>query len=101
MPLLSRGSAFGGLVTLRQTFARWSHYAALEPALVPLRRIVGGLHFASIAAIGNCAAVVHLALGDLPPSPPGEQATACEDQAGNASTCDGAGNTWRRLDRET
>src|SRR5262249_51325327 len=28
----------------------------------------------------------------LPPSPPAEQATACQDQAGQASTRDGAGD---------
>src|SRR5262249_21919491 len=34
--------------------------------------------------------------GDLPPpSPPAEKATACEDQAGKASTSDGAGNSGR------
>src|SRR5262245_54546581 len=34
--------------------------------------------------------------GDLlPPSPPAEKATACQDQTGQASTCDGAGNTRR------
>src|SRR5262245_57043706 len=30
--------------------------------------------------------------GLLPPSPPAEKATACQDQAGKASTDDGAGN---------
>src|SRR5262249_48733626 len=33
----------------------------------------------------------------LPPSPPAEKATACEEQAGNASTDDGAGNSGSAL----
>jgi hypothetical protein len=32
-------------------------------------------------------------LGDLPPSPPAEKATARQDQAGQASTSDGSGDT--------
>jgi hypothetical protein len=32
------------------------------------------------------------------PSPPGEKATACQDQPGQASTGDGAGNCYRGID---
>jgi hypothetical protein len=31
----------------------------------------------------------------LPPSPPTEKATACEDQTGQSSTSDGTGNSGR------
>src|SRR5262249_19046160 len=47
--------------------------------------------FDRLASVLCCS---HLRSGDLlSPSPPAEKATACEDQAGKASTGDGAGDT--------
>src|ERR1700730_9123628 len=37
----------------------------------------------------------------LPPSPPTKQANSGQDQAGKASTCDGAGRGSRRRQRKT
>jgi hypothetical protein len=55
--------------------------------------------FKTLGDIGNrwppqttCANCAGRSGALLPPSPPAEKATANNDQAGQASTCDGAGN---------
>ena len=48
-----------------------------------------GIRWVPQATCAGCAG----SSGDLlPPSPPAEKATACQDQAGHSSTRDGAGD---------